>query len=75
MTMTADRATGVPVRQTITVRANVAHAFSVFTAGFDTWWPRSHHIGKGALEKAVIETRLGGRCYGREAGGTILLRR
>ena len=68
--MTVIDATDVPVRKTITVNVSTERAFKVFTEGFDTWWPRSHHIGKGALEKAVIETRLGGRCYGREAGGT-----
>jgi uncharacterized protein YndB with AHSA1/START domain len=68
--MTVIDATDVPVRKTITVNASADRAFKVFTDGFDSWWPRSHHIGKGALEKAVIETRLGGRCYGREADGT-----
>ena len=70
MTTTVIDATDVPVRKTITVKASADRAFKVFTEGFDTWWPRSHHIGKGVLEKAVIETRLGGRCYGREADGT-----
>jgi uncharacterized protein YndB with AHSA1/START domain len=69
MTTVTD-ATDVPVRKTITVKASAERAFKVFTEGFDTWWPRSHHIGKGALEMAVIEARLGGRCYGREADGT-----
>jgi uncharacterized protein YndB with AHSA1/START domain len=70
MTTTVIDATDVPVRKTITVKASADRAFKVFTEGFDTWWPRSHHIGKGVLEKAVIETQLGGRCYGREADGT-----
>jgi uncharacterized protein YndB with AHSA1/START domain/uncharacterized damage-inducible protein DinB len=59
-----------PVKKSITVKASVEHAFQVFTDGFDTWWPRSHHIGKQPMVKAVIETRAGGRCYGREADGT-----
>jgi uncharacterized protein YndB with AHSA1/START domain/uncharacterized damage-inducible protein DinB len=59
-----------PVRKSITVKASVEHAFQVFTDGFDSWWPRSHHIGKQPMVKAVIETRAGGRCYGREADGT-----
>jgi len=58
------------VRRTITVKASVERAFDVFTAGFDTWWPRGHHIGKKPLQKAVIEPRIGGRCFGREADGT-----
>ena len=64
-------ATIAPVRKTVMVQASAEHAFKVYTEGFDTWWPRTHHIGKGTLEKAVIETRDGGRCYGRETDGTI----
>ena len=57
------------VHKTVTVKADAAHAFEVFTTGFDTWWPRSHHIGKKPLQKAIIEPRVGGRCIGREADG------
>jgi uncharacterized protein YndB with AHSA1/START domain/uncharacterized damage-inducible protein DinB len=59
-----------PVRKSIAVKASVEHAFRVFTEGFDTWWPRSHHIGKKPMVKAVIETHAGGRCFAREADGT-----
>ena len=38
--------TVAPVSKSITVKASVEHAFRVFTEGFDTWWPREHHIGK-----------------------------
>lgn len=51
------------VRKTITVNAGVEHAFRVFTEGYDSWWPRTHHIGKVPMQKAIIETRAGGRCY------------
>lgn len=68
MTMVAG--TAVPVRKTITVNASVEHAFAVFTEGFDTWWPRSHHIGKQPMEKAIIETRAGGRMYSRQVDGS-----
>jgi uncharacterized protein YndB with AHSA1/START domain len=68
--MTVIDATDVPVRKTITVNVSTERAFKVFTEGFDSWWPRGHHIGKGTLQTAVIETRLGGRCYGREVDGT-----
>jgi len=60
---------GVSVQRSVTVKAGLEHAFSVFTDGFDTWWPRSHHIGKKPLMKAVIEPRAGGRCFGREPDG------
>jgi uncharacterized protein YndB with AHSA1/START domain len=52
------------------VKASLEHAFKVFTDGFDSWWPRSHHIGKQPMVTAVMETRAGGRCFGREADGT-----
>jgi uncharacterized protein YndB with AHSA1/START domain len=59
----------VTVNKSVTVNADLEHAFNVFTEGFDTWWPRGHHIGKKPLHKAVIEPREGGRCFGREADG------
>jgi uncharacterized protein YndB with AHSA1/START domain/uncharacterized damage-inducible protein DinB len=68
MAMTSEQA--ATVRRTVTVRAGIERAFDVFTAGFDTWWPRGHHIGKKPMVKAVIEPKTGGRCYGREADGT-----
>jgi uncharacterized protein YndB with AHSA1/START domain len=67
MTMTTQQAASV--QRSVTVKAGLEHAFNVFTGGFDTWWPRSHHIGKKPLQKAVIEPRAGGRCFGREADG------
>jgi len=69
MTSVADTA-HAPVRKTINVNTTVARAFQVFTDGFDSWWPRSHSIGGAPLEKAIIETRLGGRCYQRSVGGS-----
>jgi uncharacterized protein YndB with AHSA1/START domain len=59
-----------PVRKSITVKASAEHAFNVFTAGFDSWWPRSHHIGKVPMKKAVVEGRVGGRCYSEQTDGT-----
>jgi uncharacterized protein YndB with AHSA1/START domain len=61
--MTVSEAADVPVRRTVTVRASVDRAFSVFTDGFDTWWPKSHNIGPAPLERSVIESHVGGRCY------------
>ena len=63
MTTATATVTIAPVRKTIVVKATLAHAFDVFTRSFDAWWPRSHHIGKAALRRAVMEPRLGGRWY------------
>jgi uncharacterized protein YndB with AHSA1/START domain len=58
------------VRRTVLVRAPIAHAFKVFTERFDTWWPRSHHIGKSEPFTAVLELRPGGRWFERGADGS-----
>jgi len=65
-----DSASVTPVRKSITVNASVEHAFDVFTAGFDTWWPRTHHIGSSPMKKAVVEGKAGGRCYSEQVDGT-----
>lgn len=69
MTDVADT-TIAPVRKTVTVDAGIDHAFKVYTEGFDTWWPRSHHIGKSPMKKAIIEPKAGGRCYSEQVDGT-----
>jgi uncharacterized protein YndB with AHSA1/START domain len=58
------------VRKSVTVNASVEHAFKVFTEGYDSWWPRSHHIGKSPMTEAIIEPRAGGRCYTKQEDGT-----
>jgi uncharacterized protein YndB with AHSA1/START domain len=52
-----------PVRKSIRVNASRDHAFEVFTAGLERWWPRKTTIGKSPLKTAVIEPRLDGRWY------------
>jgi len=59
-----------PVRKTISVKVPAERAFEVFTAGFDTWWPRSHHIGKSPMRTAIVEGKAGGRCYSQQEDGT-----
>lgn len=58
------------VIKTVTVGASRPHAFKVFTAGFTTWWPSSHHIGKAELAEAILEQREGGRWYERGVDGS-----
>jgi uncharacterized protein YndB with AHSA1/START domain len=52
-----------PVMKTITVNAAQAHAFDVFTAGIDRWWPKTHSLGATPMVKSVVEPNLGGRWY------------
>jgi len=59
-----------PVLKTVTVKAGVEKAFRVFTEGFDSWWPKTHHIGKSPMTRGVIEGRAGGRCYSEQEDGT-----
>jgi Activator of Hsp90 ATPase homolog 1-like protein len=60
----------LPVRKSITVKASVERAFHVFTEEYDLWWPRTHHIGKSQMKKAIIEGRAGGRCYTEQVDGS-----
>ena len=67
MTMqTAD----LTVRKSISVEVPQERAFDVFTAGFDSWWPRSHHIGEAEMAEAILESRAGGRFYERGVDGS-----
>ena len=59
-----------PVQLSITVKASIERAFRVFTAEYDTWWPRTHHIGKSPMKKAIIEGRKNGRCYTEQEDGS-----
>ncbi|HXX48959.1 MAG TPA: SRPBCC family protein [Myxococcota bacterium] len=58
------------VRKSIVVDLPVGRAFELFTARFDLWWPRSHHIGKVEPFTAILEPREGGRWYERGADGS-----
>jgi uncharacterized protein YndB with AHSA1/START domain len=61
------------VEHTVTVDAPIAKAFAVFTEGFDSWWPRTHHIGEPEMAEAVLEQRQGGRWYERGIDGSECL--
>ncbi len=54
----------------ITLRVPVERAFAVFTEGFDSWWPREHHIGASEMAEAVLEPRLDGRWFERGIDGS-----
>lgn len=73
MTTTVKEAHGaadVPVRKSVTVKASAEQAFRVFTDDIDSWWPRSHHIGKSPMKRIIIEPSVGGRCYTEQVDGT-----
>jgi len=64
------RIDSVPVRKSLLVRAPVEDAFEVFTEEMDSWWPRTHHIGKSPMKRIIMEGRAGGRCYTEQDDGT-----
>jgi uncharacterized protein YndB with AHSA1/START domain len=60
----------MPVRKTIVVQASARDAFEVFTDDIDSWWPRTHHIGKSPMRRVIVEGRRGGRCYTQQEDGS-----
>jgi uncharacterized protein YndB with AHSA1/START domain len=73
MDMTTESAlpvTVAPIVKSIRVKANAATAFRVFTTEMDSWWPRTHHIGKSPMKQVVVEGRLGGAIYTDQEDGT-----
>jgi hypothetical protein len=52
-----------PVCKSVRVKANQTHAFEVFTAGLDRWWPRKASVGAAPMKAVMIEPHLGGRWY------------
>jgi len=59
-----------PVCKTIVVDATPQRAFTVFTAGIDRWWPRTHGVGATRLRESIIEPFEGGRWYTRHEDGS-----
>lgn len=55
--------TNLSVVKTVTVAASQQRAFEVYTAGFGTWWPKEHHIGKADMATCTFEPKVGGRWY------------
>jgi uncharacterized protein YndB with AHSA1/START domain len=66
----ADTVQAITVRRSIVVEAPQGLAFDAFTSGFDSWWPRGHHIGKAEMLVAVMEPRQGGRWYEKGVDGS-----
>ena len=47
----------------LVINASQRRTFQAFTEEIDRWWPKSHHIGKSEMQRAVLETKVGGRWY------------
>lgn len=58
-----------PLRLTFDVACAVEHAFTVWTSGIGSWWPRDHTVtGRGDLA-VVLQGGVGGRIYERTPDG------
>ena len=58
------------VQKTIVVKADLQHAFAVFTENMGHWWPKEHHIGPSRVAAIVVEPRDGGRWYEKDEDGS-----
>jgi uncharacterized protein YndB with AHSA1/START domain len=59
-----------PVRCAVTVPLTPSQAFTLFTDGYHSWWPHSHHLGPAELAETVLEPWTGGRYYERGVDGS-----
>ena len=59
-----------PVKKSIAVNTDPAHAFEIFTSGIDRWWPKSHAIGASPATAFVIEPFVGGRWFSKCEDGS-----
>jgi uncharacterized protein YndB with AHSA1/START domain len=58
------------VQQTIVVDAPIERAFSVFTEGIGTWFPREYNLMNTEIVERVFEPRVGGQVIDRGADGS-----
>ncbi len=62
-----------PVRQSTTVRSDVAHTFTTFVRTIGAWWPVNPlSFGKARARAVTIEEHLGGRVYETWDDGTTV---
>jgi uncharacterized protein YndB with AHSA1/START domain len=58
------------ITQALTVDAPRERAFSVFTDGLDSWFPREYNLLAVDIEKRTFEPREGGRIFDRGTDGS-----
>ena len=61
----------ISIKNELMIEASQETAFEVFTQEMDTWWPRSHHVGKTPMVRLVLEPREGGRWYSTHQDGEV----
>jgi uncharacterized protein YndB with AHSA1/START domain len=58
------------INQSLSVEAPRERAFSVFTEGLDSWFPREYNLLAVDIEERIFEPREGGRIYDRGTDGS-----
>ena len=56
-----------PLRRTVRVHCPLAHAFHVFTAQLDLWWPKGHRRFENS--RLLLDAHVGGRFVERSDTG------
>ncbi len=59
-----------PIRRSVQTKAPPARAFEIFTGQIGRWWPVGRTVGAKPHVDLVIEPRVGGRWFERDADGT-----
>ena len=57
----SEQATATAVQTSIVVDAPIEEAFSVFTEGIDTWWPREYNLLDVDIAERIFEPHVGGQ--------------
>ena len=58
-----------PIVRSVTVKAPPPRAFDFFVRHMQDWWPKGRTIGQQPHATIVIEPRVGGQWYERDADG------
>jgi uncharacterized protein YndB with AHSA1/START domain len=58
-----------PIRRSVRTKAPPARAFEIFTGGMGRWWPRGRTVGLASHVDIVVEPRVDGRWFERDAEG------
>ena len=66
--MSVSQATSVQAQ--IVVDAPIEHAFTVFTEGIGSWFPREYNLLETEIAERVFEPREGGQVYDRGTDGS-----
>jgi uncharacterized protein YndB with AHSA1/START domain len=64
------QATATSVQQSLVVDAPIERAFSVFTEGIGSWFPREYNLLDTEIAERISEPRVGGHIYDRGADGS-----